>query len=45
MYAVTLVDGQLRLHDLGSYPDALREVESVRFSLHRLPASTVRRPR
>jgi tetratricopeptide (TPR) repeat protein len=36
MLAVTLVDGKLRLHPLGSYPDAMRELESLRFSLHRL---------
>jgi tetratricopeptide (TPR) repeat protein len=36
MLAVTLVDGKLRLHRLGSYPDAMRELESLRFSLHRL---------
>ncbi|MDQ1465184.1 MAG: hypothetical protein QOC73_2125, partial [Actinomycetota bacterium] len=36
MFAVTAVDGRLRLRDLGRYPDALRELESVRFSLHRL---------
>ena len=36
MLAVTLVDGKLRLHTLGSYADALRELESLRFSLHRL---------
>jgi CHAT domain-containing protein len=36
MFAVTVVDGRLRLTALGSYPDALREQESLRFSLHRL---------
>jgi tetratricopeptide (TPR) repeat protein len=36
MLAVTLVDNQLRLHQLGSYAEALRELESLRFSLHRL---------
>ncbi|HZV27179.1 MAG TPA: CHAT domain-containing tetratricopeptide repeat protein [Acidothermaceae bacterium] len=36
MLAVTLVDSKLRLHELGSYPDAMRELESLRFSLHRL---------
>ncbi len=36
MLAVTLVDDKLRLHTLGSYPDAMREVESLRFSLHRI---------
>jgi tetratricopeptide (TPR) repeat protein len=36
MLAVSLVDNQLRLHQLGSYPEALRELESLRFSLHRL---------
>ncbi|HEY3924198.1 MAG TPA: CHAT domain-containing protein [Acidothermaceae bacterium] len=36
MLAVTVVDGKLRLHELGSYPDSLRELESLRFSLHRL---------
>jgi CHAT domain-containing protein len=36
MFAVTIVNGQLRLTELGGYPDALREQESVRFSLHRL---------
>jgi tetratricopeptide (TPR) repeat protein len=36
MLAVTLVDGKLRLHSLGSYPEAMRELESLRFSLHRL---------
>ena len=36
MFAVTAVTGRLRLTPLGSYPDALREQESLRFSLHRL---------
>jgi tetratricopeptide (TPR) repeat protein len=36
MLAVTFVDDKLRLHRLGSYPDAIRELESLRFSLHRL---------
>jgi tetratricopeptide (TPR) repeat protein len=36
MLAVTLVDDKLRTHALGSYPDAMRELESLRFSLHRL---------
>jgi CHAT domain-containing protein/tetratricopeptide (TPR) repeat protein len=36
MLAVTLVDGRLRLHTLGSYSEATRELESLRFSLHRL---------
>jgi CHAT domain-containing protein len=36
MLAVTLVDNRLRLHQLGSYPEAMRELESLRFSLHRL---------
>lgn len=36
MFAVTGVDGKLRLSRLGSYSDALREQESLRFSLHRL---------
>jgi len=36
MLAVTLVDGRPRLFTLGSYPDAMRELESLRFSLHRL---------
>lgn len=36
MLAITLVDNQLRLHQLGSYPAAIRELESLRFSLHRL---------
>jgi CHAT domain-containing protein len=36
MFAVTSVDDRLRLHQLGSYPDAMRELESLRFSLHRL---------
>lgn len=36
MLAVTLVGAKLRLHELGSYPDAMRELESLRFSLHRL---------
>jgi tetratricopeptide (TPR) repeat protein len=36
LFAVTLVDNRLRLHRLGSYPGALRELESLRFSLHRL---------
>ncbi|HEY0868850.1 MAG TPA: CHAT domain-containing protein, partial [Acidothermaceae bacterium] len=36
MLAITLVDNRLRLHQLGSYPEAMRELESLRFSLHRL---------
>jgi len=36
MLAVTLVDGLPLLFALGSYPDAMRELESLRFSLHRL---------
>jgi hypothetical protein len=36
MLAVTGIEGRLRLHRLGSYPDALRELESMRFSLHRI---------
>ncbi|HEY5049760.1 MAG TPA: CHAT domain-containing protein, partial [Acidothermaceae bacterium] len=36
LFAVTGTDGRLRLHQLGAYPDAMRELESVRFSLHRL---------
>ncbi|HTC70150.1 MAG TPA: hypothetical protein VK662_11320, partial [Acidothermaceae bacterium] len=36
MFAVTVVDARLRLHPLGSYPHAMRELESLRFSLHRL---------
>ncbi|HEY0870718.1 MAG TPA: CHAT domain-containing protein [Acidothermaceae bacterium] len=36
MLAVTLTDDRLRLHELGSYPEAMRELESLRFSLHRL---------
>jgi CHAT domain-containing protein len=36
MYAVSAVDGQLRLHGLGGYDEAMRELESLRFSLHRL---------
>jgi hypothetical protein len=36
MLAVTAVDGRLRLTTLGGYDDALKEQESLRFSLHRL---------
>ncbi|MDQ1485432.1 MAG: hypothetical protein QOJ62_1125 [Actinomycetota bacterium] len=36
MFAVTAIDGRLRMCELGGYADALREQESVRFSLHRL---------
>ncbi len=36
MFAVTLVDDRARLQQLGSYPEAMRELESLRFSLHRL---------
>jgi tetratricopeptide (TPR) repeat protein len=36
MFAVTAVEGRLRLHPLGAYPEAMRELESLRFSLHRL---------
>jgi tetratricopeptide (TPR) repeat protein len=36
MFAVTAVDGKLRFSSLGSYPEALKEQESLRFSLHRL---------
>jgi tetratricopeptide (TPR) repeat protein len=36
MFAVTAVDGRLRMHPLGAYPEAMRELESLRFSLHRL---------
>jgi tetratricopeptide (TPR) repeat protein len=36
LYAVTLVDGRLRLHDLASTEDAGAELESLRFSLRRL---------
>jgi tetratricopeptide (TPR) repeat protein len=36
MFAVSLVDNRLRLHRLGSYPGAMSELESMRFSLHRL---------
>lgn len=36
MFAVTAIDGRLRMHTLGGYPEAMRELESLRFSLHRL---------
>jgi CHAT domain-containing protein len=36
MLAVTAVEGRLRLTTLGSYEEALKEQESLRFSLHRL---------
>jgi hypothetical protein len=36
MFAVTAVDGKLRFSSLGGYPEALKEQESLRFSLHRL---------
>lgn len=36
MFAVTAVDGRLGLHALRGYPEATRELEALRFSLHRL---------
>ena len=36
LLAVTGAQGRLRIHQLGAYADAMRELESVRFSLHRL---------
>lgn len=36
MFAVTAVEGRLRLTSLGEYPEALKEQESLRFSLHRM---------
>jgi len=36
MFAVTAVDGKLRFSSLGEYPEALKEQESLRFSLHRM---------
>jgi tetratricopeptide (TPR) repeat protein len=36
LFAVTGTDGRLRIHQLGAYAAAMRELESVRFSLHRL---------
>jgi CHAT domain-containing protein len=36
LFAVTGTDGRLRIHQLGAYADAMRELESVRFSLHRM---------
>ncbi len=36
LFAVTAAGGKLRLHELGAYADALAEMESLRFSLHRL---------
>jgi tetratricopeptide (TPR) repeat protein len=36
MFCVTAVDGRLRIAPLGSYGQALDELESLRFSLHRI---------
>jgi hypothetical protein len=36
LHAVSAVDGRVRLHDLGPYERVLRELEGLRFCLHRL---------
>jgi tetratricopeptide (TPR) repeat protein len=36
LYAVAVVDGRARLHDLGSLDDVTEAIEAVTFSLHRL---------
>ncbi|NHC46197.1 CHAT domain-containing protein [Motilibacter aurantiacus] len=40
LLAVSLVDGEARLHRLGHYVDTTRELESLRFALNRLARGT-----
>jgi hypothetical protein len=36
LHAVTLVDGHCRLHELGPYETAIKELGALRFALHRM---------
>jgi hypothetical protein len=35
LYAVSVVNRRVRLHNLGSYEEAMRELDSLRFAMHR----------